>query len=214
MVAFYKIKTALSVLSLFAPDFNILALPGPKPQPQAATNVTSASLGALNSAAGAMSGTGAAGPAQDDSWKTLTCTDPAVTNATIDPTDRWNRLGCQPAWLAAVQSASTATNVAQVSWAELIPNFFHGPDKMACADLSARDGCNTNIECQDQSKGSYVPAFEILNSLVSVSSVSNSTLYSQDYGDGRCCERLIGGPRSTKLDPGAKMEAKHETNHS
>ena len=157
--------------------------PGPYPQviqvtntqPQIAANATSSPTGVISIAASATSSTASADPAQNQTWMTLTCTDPAVTDATIDPSDRWNKLGCQPAWLAAVQSASTATNVAQATWPELISNFFHGPDKMGCADLSARDGCNTNIECQDQSKGSYVPAFEILNSFVGVSSVSIST---------------------------------------
>ena len=109
----------------------------------------------------------------DDSnadWKTLTCADPAVVDATINPKTRWTNLKVNDAWDAAVSASKTAKNGAGVTWPQLISNFFHGPDNMGCAALSAKNGCNQDILCEGPPK-SYVPSFEILNSFIGISSV-------------------------------------------
>ena len=167
-----EIFSPKSLALTLALQISAIANAAPGPVPQAAAPPSAPSAAPTNPSEGSGNGGGVNGPVQDQNWRTLTCTAPAVTDATIDPTTRWNDLLCQDGWLAAVQDASTAPNIAQVSWPQLIANYFHATDNMECGSLSARNGCNSNIECQDQSKGSYVPAFEILNSFVGVSGVS------------------------------------------
>ncbi|KAG8526406.1 uncharacterized protein KY384_000062 [Bacidia gigantensis] len=120
----------------------------------------------------------------DADWKTLTCTNPAVTDATINPEERWTKLDCNDAWDAAVSAVATATNTAGVTFPQLISNFFHGPDNMGCGALSAKNGCNQDVLCVDP-PASYVPGFEILNSFVGISSLNYNIYDSLTKAEGQ-----------------------------
>ncbi|KAG8530286.1 uncharacterized protein KY384_004788 [Bacidia gigantensis] len=110
-------------------------------------------------------------PTSPNDWKTLKCTIPAVTDATQNPSIRWKGVDADDAWKAALEYASTTANPAQLSFSQLISQFFHGPDNMHCELPNARDTCATAVLCKDPPAG-YAAGFLILNSFVEISNLT------------------------------------------
>ncbi len=102
-------------------------------------------------------------------WQTAVCATPEVTDASIDQSKRWNAVGTEDAWAAAVKSWTSGAGNG-LAFTQQISNFFHGPEQMFCGNEGARDGCASYSVCNNVK----VPAgMSILNSFVAVSSVSS-----------------------------------------
>ena len=104
-------------------------------------------------------------------WNTAQCTQPEITDASIDQTIRWNSVDTEGAWKAALDDWHTKGSAGGLTFTQAVSNFFHGPEQMLCGDTSARDGCGgTNVECSDVN---HPGGMFILNSSISLSSVSH-----------------------------------------
>ena len=105
---------------------------------------------------------------QSPSWSNATCTTPAVTDASIDQTKRWNSVDTEGSWKA-VMADWKAKSSNGLTFTQEVSNFFNGPEQMLCGDISARDGCGSYIICNNVN---HPAGMFILNSFVAVSSVS------------------------------------------
>lgn len=97
------------------------------------------------------------------------CTQPEITDAAVDPTQRWDSINTEDGWKAAVKSW-TSNEKTGLTFPQQISNFFHGPENMFCGATSARDGCGSYSLCSDVN---HPAGYFILNSFVAVSSVSS-----------------------------------------
>lgn len=105
-------------------------------------------------------------------WMTVTCTDPSVTNAAINP---WVGTYCDEAWAAAIfdwqsanegslsfpQGVSFIPTVFTPSWATAnfspqVSNFFHGPPNLDCDVLQDSNTCATSLKCDNIVPAGYV----------------------------------------------------------
>ena len=153
------------------------------PAPQAASTATAASvapsaspsnagaLAAAGAAAAGAAGSGAGGSQTgetSDAWEQAQCTTPDITNAALPQDQRWNSVDTEDAWVAAVSSwTSNPSN--SLSFPQQISNFFNGPEQMLCGQTSARDGCSSDVICNNVN---HPGGMFILNSFVAISDVS------------------------------------------
>jgi hypothetical protein len=112
---------------------------------------------------------GSGGNSETPKWQKSQCTDPAVTNAELNPTLRWNSVDATAAWAAAVGSWSGNPVPGGLSFSQQISNLFHGPENMQCGVTADHNGCDPTVQCQGVS---YPAGYFILNSLAQVSRVS------------------------------------------
>ena len=146
-------------LCLSQPYFTTAA---PAPAPQAAVSKASA---AVNPSAAAAQGA----VAPTASFETALCTNPDIADASIAPNERWDAVDTSTAWTAAVDSWTSRPSTNGLTFPQQISNYFNGPDQMLCGDTSARDGCSSDVTCDNVK---YPAGMFILNSMVSVSDVS------------------------------------------
>ena len=159
-----------SILLLICLSHIDLTAAAPAPAPQAAVSKASA---AVNPSAAAAQG--AAAPSA--SFETALCTNPDIADASIAPNERWDAVDTSDAWNAAVDSWTSRASSKGLTFPQQISNFFNGPDQMLCGDTSARDGCSSDVTCDNVK---YPAGMFILNSMVSVSDVSGD-LFWKDY---------------------------------
>ena len=103
--------------------------------------------------------------APSDAWMTAQCTTPDVTDASIDQDIRWNSVDTEDAWTAAEASWALDDTL---SFPQQISNFFNGPEQMLCGQTSARDGCSSDVTCNNVN---HPAGMFILNSFVAISDV-------------------------------------------
>jgi hypothetical protein len=84
------------------------------------------------------------------SFQTATCTTPEITDASIDPEDRWNAVDTSTAWDAAVLSWQNRPSTNLLTFPEQISNYFHGRDGLLCSDLQ-KTNCDNTFLCSDVS---------------------------------------------------------------
>jgi hypothetical protein len=83
-----------------------------------------------------------------DAFQNAQCTNPAITDAATDPTTRWNSVGADIAWDAAVLSWINRPASNTLTFSQQISNFFHGPDNWICTDLG-NTPCEGSVQCND-----------------------------------------------------------------
>ena len=146
------------------------SLAGAVPAPQVNPTTASATAAASNAVNAAGQAAGAAeGQAGEtsDAWEQAQCTTPDITNAALPQDQRWNSVDTEDAWVAAVQSwTSNPSN--SLTFPQQISNFFNGPEQMLCGQTSARDGCSSDVICNNVN---HPGGMFILNSFVAISDV-------------------------------------------
>jgi hypothetical protein len=84
-------------------------------------------------------------------WAKKTCSDPGVTDASLDPSKRWELLDTRNA-LSAVNHAWNHDPVEeghiQLKYPEMVSNFFQGPEHWACQNVDDTP-CSTVVKCED-----------------------------------------------------------------
>lgn len=83
-----------------------------------------------------------------DSFQNAQCTNPAIVDAATDPATRWNAVGADIAWDAAVLSWINKPESNTLTFSQQISNFFHGPDNWICTDLG-NTPCEGSVLCSD-----------------------------------------------------------------
>ena len=186
--------------ALIAMALAISSITKASPAPSSTTikPATSAAIAAVEAgisagAAEARSSTSATSSAP--AWATAQCTTPDVTNAAINPSDRWKSVDTEDAWTAAVASWTSNPNN-PLTFPQQISNFFHGPDQMLCGQTTARDGCSSDVECSDVD---HPAGFFILNSLVSISDLNYNFYQGIDNANGPVVDYM--GTFSTTFAP-------------
>jgi hypothetical protein len=133
-------------------------------------------------------------PGSDEDWRSITCSDPNVADATgIAAVTRWRNLRAPAAWDAAIQGwkynqthrtdlASFSREVSGSSYPPLIlsvmltrheiSNFFHGPDDMDCQSLNGDNGCMSAVLLTCDQVVGGVGGWLILNSFYRIDGVS------------------------------------------
>ncbi|CAK7233697.1 hypothetical protein SCUCBS95973_008685 [Sporothrix curviconia] len=105
-------------------------------------------------------------------WTTLTCTDPAVVDATtMTPEERWAELDGIDAWNDVINIWTTVDRAAGgIYLSESISNSINGPEDSNCGVLGATSNCDTIKLCNDfaGTTDSGPAAYELWNSLVYV----------------------------------------------
>ncbi|CAF9932295.1 MAG: hypothetical protein HETSPECPRED_008325 [Heterodermia speciosa] len=173
-------------LCLSQPYFTTAA---PAPAPQAAVSKASA---AVNPSAAAAQGA----VAPTASFETALCTNPDIADASIAPNERWDAVDTSTAWTAAVDSWTSRPSTNGLTFPQQISNYFNGPDQMLCGDTSARDGCSSDVTCDNVK---YPAGMFILNSMVSVSDLNYNIFDSM--GKGETAVTTLMGTFSTTFAP-------------
>ncbi|KAM0796585.1 hypothetical protein BDR22DRAFT_825040 [Usnea florida] len=166
--------------------------------PSSAAQATSAAVAAVAagiSAGAAEARSSASATPSAPAWATAQCTTPDVTDAAINPSDRWKSVDTEDAWTAAVASWTSSPNN-PLTFPQQISNFFHGPDQMLCGQTTARDGCSSDVECSDVN---HPAGFFILNSLVSISDLNYNFYEGIDNANGPVVDYM--GTFSTTFAP-------------
>ncbi|KAJ5959353.1 uncharacterized protein N7479_006503 [Penicillium vulpinum] len=78
-------------------------------------------------------------------WMDLTCT-PDITDATLDPTARWNAAGASDALNDAISAWNTYGINTGLGFPEFISSYFTGPDNWNCKDIG-NTPCSTVLTC-------------------------------------------------------------------
>lgn len=78
-------------------------------------------------------------------WKDAQCTTD-VTDATLDPTARWNAAKADDALNEALNAWSTSGAASGLGFPEFISNYFTGPDNWNCGDIG-NTPCSTVLTC-------------------------------------------------------------------
>jgi len=105
-------------------------------------------------------------------WQQATCQNPWITNAALFSKDRWEAVGAEDAWNAAIASWKSGAQ-GSLTFIQGISNFFHGPENMQCGQTADNSGCDNALTCQQTN---YAAGYFILNSLQQVSKVSSLSL--------------------------------------
>ncbi|KAJ5189549.1 hypothetical protein N7491_005879 [Penicillium cf. griseofulvum] len=78
-------------------------------------------------------------------WKDAQCTT-NITDATLDPTSRWNAANADDALKSALDAWTTSGPATGLGFPEFISNYFSGPDNWNCADIG-NTACSTVLTC-------------------------------------------------------------------
>lgn len=79
------------------------------------------------------------------SWKEAQCTTD-ITDATLDPTARWEAAKADDALNEALNAWSTSGAASGLGFPEFISNYFTGPDNWNCGDIG-NTPCSTVMTC-------------------------------------------------------------------
>lgn len=97
------------------------------------------------------------------------CTDPAVTNAALDPALRWSSVGATAAWAAVMANWRADPDHGGLRLSQRASDFFHDSENMLCGVTADHNGCDTTVQCNGVS---YPDGYFILNSFEQVNRVS------------------------------------------
>ncbi|KFY89077.1 hypothetical protein V500_05953 [Pseudogymnoascus sp. VKM F-4518 (FW-2643)] len=103
-------------------------------------------------------------------WRSLTCLDPWVIDASQNQTDRWYGVGADVAWADAVNYwlQSPKPNPGGLTFSEMISNFLHQDEGMNCGSTADHNGCTGIFKCNEQDPG---PAsYFVMGSITAVES--------------------------------------------
>ncbi|KAJ5826170.1 hypothetical protein N7474_003308 [Penicillium riverlandense] len=104
------------------------------------------------------------------SWKNVKCTS-QITDATLDPTARWDAADADDALKAALAAWSASGSSSGLKFPEFISNYFSGPDNWNCGDIG-NTPCSTVLTC-NQVK--YPAGYLIMNSFSSIHQLHQQT---------------------------------------
>ncbi|KAJ5164452.1 uncharacterized protein N7500_006282 [Penicillium coprophilum] len=103
-------------------------------------------------------------------WKDAQCTT-NITDATLDPTARWNAANADDALKSALDAWATSGPSTGLGFPEFISNYFSGPDNWNCADIG-NTACSTVLTCN---QAEYPAGYLIMNSFSSIHQLHQQT---------------------------------------
>ena len=129
-------------------------------------------------------------------WSAAGCNTPAATDASLNQTERWDDVDTPDAWSNAIDSWNNKPSSNSLSFSQQIANYLHGPEQMLCDQLSARDGCASDVACK--TVGHPANAF-ILNSFVAISDLNWNIYDSISKAQGQVTNSI--GPFTSTFAP-------------
>ncbi|KGO46959.1 hypothetical protein PEX1_041720 [Penicillium expansum] len=103
-------------------------------------------------------------------WKDAQCTT-NITDATLDPTARWDAANADDALNDALSAWSTSGAASGLGFPEFISNYFTGPDNWNCGDIG-NTPCSTVMTCN---QADYPAGYLIMNSFSSIHQLHQQT---------------------------------------
>ncbi|KAJ5513232.1 hypothetical protein N7463_002784 [Penicillium fimorum] len=103
-------------------------------------------------------------------WKDAQCTS-EITDATLDPTSRWNAAHADDALKSALDAWTTSGPSTGLGFPEFISNYFSGPDNWNCKDIG-NTACSTVLTCN---QAQYPAGYLIMNSFSSIHQLHQQT---------------------------------------
>ncbi|KAJ5613081.1 hypothetical protein N7510_006275 [Penicillium lagena] len=85
------------------------------------------------------------GTSNSSGWKNVQCTS-KITDATLNPTARWDAADADDALKAALAAWSSSGSASGLNFPEFISNYFVGPDNWNCGDIG-NVPCSTVLTC-------------------------------------------------------------------
>ncbi|OBT85922.1 hypothetical protein VE02_04509 [Pseudogymnoascus sp. 03VT05] len=103
-------------------------------------------------------------------WRSVTCSDPWVTDASQNQTDRRYGVGADAAWSDAVDYwlQSPKPNPGGLTFPEMISNFLNEDENMNCGSTTDQNGCTGTFKCDNQDPGAA--PYIIMGSITAVES--------------------------------------------
>ncbi|KAI1765641.1 carbohydrate esterase family 3 protein [Hypoxylon sp. FL1150] len=98
-------------------------------------------------------------------FQTVDCSNPAVTNADQDQSDRWSAVDADTAVEMVLLDYFYEQDDTTLTFPEYVSNYFEGPEGMNCGKMADSVGCEAATECDDVN---HPAGYFILNSFVTI----------------------------------------------